>query len=58
VKNLLHALAWSVDCTTGSSGFINADLIKEHIAPASLKDRVKVFVCGESLSSSVSSTCA
>ncbi|KAG6884781.1 hypothetical protein C0993_008342 [Termitomyces sp. T159_Od127] len=31
---------------TGPSGFINADVIKEHVAPASLGDKVKVFVCG------------
>jgi len=30
----------------GPSGFINAELIKKHIAPASLKEKVKVFVCG------------
>jgi cytochrome-b5 reductase len=31
----------------GPIGFITSDLIKEHIAPASLKDKVKVFVCGK-----------
>lgn len=30
----------------GPTGFINADLVKKHIAPASLKEKVKVFVCG------------
>ncbi|KAG6881556.1 hypothetical protein C0992_000839, partial [Termitomyces sp. T32_za158] len=30
----------------GPSGFINADIIKKHVAPASLGDKVKVFVCG------------
>lgn len=27
---------------------MNADLLKQHIAPPSLGDKVKVFVCGES----------
>ncbi|KAG5340556.1 hypothetical protein C0989_001242 [Termitomyces sp. Mn162] len=31
---------------TGPSGFINTDIIKKHVAPASLGDKVKVFVCG------------
>ncbi|TFK17691.1 cytochrome-b5 reductase [Coprinopsis marcescibilis] len=30
----------------GPTGYINADLIKEHVAPASLGDKVKVFICG------------
>jgi cytochrome-b5 reductase len=30
----------------GPSGYINADLIKQHFAPPSLGDKVKVFVCG------------
>ena len=30
----------------GPSGFISADLIKEHISPPSLQDKVKIFVCG------------
>jgi len=30
----------------GPSGFINADLVKKHVAPASLKEKVKIFVCG------------
>ncbi|KAG6808521.1 hypothetical protein H0H93_016820, partial [Arthromyces matolae] len=31
---------------TGSSGFINTDVVKKHVAPASLGNKVKVFVCG------------
>jgi cytochrome-b5 reductase len=30
----------------GPSGFINADLVKKHVAPASLNEKVKVFICG------------
>ncbi|EGO05374.1 hypothetical protein SERLA73DRAFT_174501 [Serpula lacrymans var. lacrymans S7.3] len=30
----------------GPSGFITADLIKQHIAPPSLGDKVKIFICG------------
>jgi cytochrome-b5 reductase len=31
---------------TGPKGFISTDLIKKFVAPASLKEKVKVFVCG------------
>ncbi|KAG6853536.1 hypothetical protein C0991_003393 [Blastosporella zonata] len=31
---------------TGPTGFINAEVIKKYVAPASLGDKVKVFVCG------------
>ncbi|KAF7783981.1 hypothetical protein Agabi119p4_146 [Agaricus bisporus var. burnettii] len=31
---------------TGPSGFINAEVIKKHVGPAELKDKVKIFVCG------------
>lgn len=34
---------------TGATGFISQDLIKEHVAPASLAEKVKVFICGEYL---------
>ena len=57
MKNLLRALAWTADRVAGPSGFINVDLIKEHIPPASLKDRVKVFVCGESLTLRIIDLC-
>uniref|UniRef100_A0A8H7Y9M5 NADH-cytochrome b5 reductase n=1 Tax=Psilocybe cubensis TaxID=181762 RepID=A0A8H7Y9M5_PSICU len=30
----------------GPVGYINADVIKQHVGPADLKDKVKVFVCG------------
>ncbi|KAI6136185.1 hypothetical protein F5141DRAFT_14210 [Pisolithus sp. B1] len=30
----------------GPSGYINSDVIKQHIAPPSLGEKVKVFVCG------------
>ncbi|TFK68237.1 cytochrome-b5 reductase [Pluteus cervinus] len=30
----------------GPTGFINPDIIKKYVAPASLNDKVKVFVCG------------
>jgi len=32
----------------GPKGFITADLIKQHVAPPSLSEKVKVFVCGMS----------
>ncbi|KAF5371007.1 hypothetical protein D9615_009992 [Tricholomella constricta] len=31
---------------TGPSGFIDADVIKQHVAPASLNEKVKIFICG------------
>jgi len=30
----------------GPTGFINSDIIKKYIAPPTLKDKVKVFICG------------
>ncbi|KAJ3509386.1 hypothetical protein NLJ89_g5247 [Agrocybe chaxingu] len=30
----------------GPVGYISADIIKQHVSPASLKEKVKVFVCG------------
>ncbi|KAF8899289.1 cytochrome-b5 reductase [Infundibulicybe gibba] len=30
----------------GPTGFISADVIKQHVGPASLQDKIKVFVCG------------
>ncbi|KAK0466278.1 cytochrome-b5 reductase [Desarmillaria tabescens] len=31
---------------TGPTGFISKDLLKKYVAPASLNEKVKVFVCG------------
>ncbi|GBE77136.1 NADH-cytochrome b5 reductase 2 [Sparassis crispa] len=31
---------------TGAKGYVNRELITKHIAPASLGDKVKVFICG------------
>lgn len=31
----------------GATGFINKDLIQKHFAPASLGDKVKVYICGK-----------
>lgn len=31
----------------GSVGFVTAEIIKAHVAPADLKEKVKIFVCGE-----------
>jgi len=30
----------------GPTGYVNADLLKKYVAPASLKEKVKVLVCG------------
>ncbi|KAF9011168.1 cytochrome-b5 reductase [Cyathus striatus] len=31
---------------TGSVGYISSEVIKKHVGPASLKEKVKIFVCG------------
>lgn len=31
---------------SGSVGYVNKELIQQHIPPASLADKVKVYVCG------------
>ncbi len=31
---------------TGPSGYVNKDLVQQHVAPASLGDKVKVYICG------------
>ncbi|KAF9056048.1 NADH-cytochrome b5 reductase [Panaeolus papilionaceus] len=31
---------------TGPTGYVNADIIKKHVGPADLKEKIKVFVCG------------
>lgn len=44
---------------TGPVGFITADHIKQNVGPASLGDKIKIFVCGEQgfeLRSSLKST--
>lgn len=30
----------------GPTGFISAELIKKHVSPPSLQDKVKIFICG------------
>ena len=32
----------------GPTGYISSEIIKKHVAPATLGDKVKVFVCGAS----------
>ncbi|KAH7886263.1 hypothetical protein F5I97DRAFT_1238313 [Phlebopus sp. FC_14] len=44
--DVVYVLDKPGDNWKGPSGYINADLIKQHIAPPSLGERVKVFVCG------------
>jgi len=34
------------DGWTGATGYVDSNLIKEHVPPASLGEKVKVFVCG------------
>ena len=31
---------------SGLSGYVSKDVIKQHVAPPTLNDKVKVFVCG------------
>lgn len=34
----------------GPVGFVSTDIVKAHVAPADLKEKVKIFVCGKRLS--------
>lgn len=34
------------DGWTGATGYVNSEMIKKHLAPATLGEKVKVFVCG------------
>ncbi|KAH7927252.1 ferredoxin reductase-like protein [Leucogyrophana mollusca] len=44
--DIVYVLDKPGDKWKGPSGFVNADLIKQHVAPASVGDKVKVFICG------------
>ena len=39
---------WFVRVSSGHTGFLSKDVLKQHLAPPSLNDKVKVFVCGAS----------
>jgi cytochrome-b5 reductase len=41
----VSVILW-LTCVIGPTGYINAGIIKQHIAPASLNEKVKIFVCG------------
>ncbi|KIY73391.1 cytochrome-b5 reductase [Cylindrobasidium torrendii FP15055 ss-10] len=43
---LVYALDKPPKNWSGPSGYITKDLVKEYVAPASLGEKVKVFVCG------------
>ena len=49
---IVHALEKPTQGWTGASGF-DSELIKTHVPPAELGEKVKVFVCGASLSLSL-----
>ncbi|KAF8240910.1 cytochrome-b5 reductase [Tricholoma matsutake] len=44
--NLIYLLDKPGKDWTGPSGYISADVIQQHVGPASLKEKVKIFVCG------------
>jgi len=44
--DVVYILDKADDKWKGPTGYINADIIKQHIAPASLNEKVKIFVCG------------
>lgn len=31
---------------TGASGYVTKELVKQHVAPSSLGEKVKIFICG------------
>lgn len=37
------------DSLAGPKGYISADIIKKYVAPPTLSEKVKVFVCGQFL---------
>ena len=46
---VVHTLDKPPQGWAGASGFVSRELIKAHVAPAELGEKVKVFVCGASL---------
>lgn len=48
-KNLeiVYVVDKPVDGWTGSTGYINKDLIQKHVASKELGGKVKIFVCGK-----------
>ncbi|KAF5385342.1 hypothetical protein D9615_001031 [Tricholomella constricta] len=44
--DIVYLLDKPQDSWTGPSGFIDADVIQQHVAPASLNEKVKIFICG------------
>ncbi|CAA7265856.1 unnamed protein product [Cyclocybe aegerita] len=44
--DILYLLDQPSEGWKGRVGYISADIIKQHVSPASLKEKVKVFVCG------------
>ena len=50
---VVHTLDKPTQGWTGASGFDSHELIKMHVPPAELGEKVKVFVCGASLSLSL-----
>lgn len=43
---LIFVLDKAGESWKGPIGFISADLIKKHISPPTLQDKVKIFICG------------
>jgi cytochrome-b5 reductase len=41
-----HFASGSILLFAGPTGYISSEIIKQHVAPATLGDKVKVFVCG------------
>lgn len=46
--DVVYALDKPPQGWNGATGFINADLLKQYVPPATLSEKIKVFVCGTS----------
>ncbi|KIK02109.1 hypothetical protein K443DRAFT_677876 [Laccaria amethystina LaAM-08-1] len=44
--DVVYILDKPSEAWTGPTGYISSEIIKQHVAPATLGDKVKVFVCG------------
>lgn len=44
--NLIYTLDKPGDGWKGNKGYVNKEMIQQHIGPASLAEKVKVFICG------------
>ncbi|PPQ99512.1 hypothetical protein CVT24_005302 [Panaeolus cyanescens] len=44
--DVVYLIDTPVEGWSGPTGYVNADIIKKHVGPADLKEKIKIFVCG------------